>query len=50
MGKLETLEMMKVGPPPDGESWGTRPLIICKRFNTASLFQTYGPQILIEIF
>ena len=53
MGKLETLAMMKFGPPDDlmGEIGGPRPLILFKPFdNSTALFQTYGPQILIEKF
>ena len=39
MGKLETLAMMKLGPPwwPDGEIGGPRPLNLFKRFITAPL-------------
>ena len=54
MGKLETLAMIKIGAPwwPCGEIWGPRPLILFKRFNTASLhfFKLNGPNILIEKF
>ena len=55
MGKLETLAMMKLGPPDDllGEMGGTRPLILFKRFNTSTSLHSFKLnwlQILIEKF
>ena len=37
---------------PDGEIWGTRPLILFKRFNTAPLhsFKLMGPKFLLRNF
>ena len=45
MGKLETLAMGKLPPPPWGH-WWPRPRILSKRFNTAPLhsFKLMGPK------